>query len=240
MMEPGKLTAVYTPVFELDADGNPIGLPVDSDCIPAWPGGVLEGTYCRLEPLNASAHTADLYSAFEGHDDLWTYMPQGPFRAEAEYRAWVESKEGGLDPYFYSIIDKSTGKALGVASYLRIDPAARSIEVGWITYSPQMRRSRIATDAMFVMMRNAFDLGYRRYEWKCNALNLASRNAALRLGMTYEGTFRQATVVKGHNRDTAWFSILDSEWPEMKAKFETWLQESNFDSFANQKTALHR
>ena len=166
-------------------------------------------------------------------------MPQGPFRAEAEYRAWVESKEGAQDPYFYSIIDKSSGKALGVASYLRIDPAARNIEVGWITYSPELKRSRIATDAMFVMMRNAFDLGYRRYEWKCNALNSASRNAALRLGMTYEGTFRQATVVKGRNRDTAWFSILDSEWPEMKAKFERWLDAGNFDSQGQQGISLN-
>ncbi len=238
-MEPDKLTAVYVPVFEIDADGNPIGFPVDSDATPALPGGVLEGTYCRLEPLSASAHTADLHSAFEGHDDLWTYMPQGPFRAEAEYRAWVESKEGAQDPYFYSIIDKSSGKALGVASYLRIDPAARNIEVGWITYSPELKRSRIATDAMFVMMRNAFDLGYRRYEWKCNALNSASRNAALRLGMTYEGTFRQATVVKGRNRDTAWFSILDSEWPEMKAKFERWLDAGNFDSQGQQGISLN-
>jgi RimJ/RimL family protein N-acetyltransferase len=165
-------------------------------------------------------------------------MPHGPFLVESDYREWIESKQGGQDPYFYAIVDEQSGKALGVASYLRIDPGARSIEVGWITYSPQLRRSRIATDAMFVMMRNAFDLGYRRYEWKCDVLNGSSMRAAKRLGMTYEGTFRQAAVVKGRNRDTAWFAIVDSDWPAMRAAFEQWLDPINFDAQGNQVVSL--
>ena len=201
------------------------------------------GTYCRLEPLTADQHAADLFEVFAGHNnpghnDLWTYMPHGPFESAAEFRDWVLSCEAVTDPLFYAIIDVTTEKATGVASYLRIDPSARSIEVGWITFSPALKRTRVATDAMFVMMRTAFDLGYRRYEWKCNALNQVSRNAALRLGMTYEGTFRQATVVKGRNRDTAWFSILDSEWPAMRHNFENWLSESNFDPRGQQVTRL--
>lgn len=238
-MEP-ELIARYIPIYELDGLGNPVGFPVPASPEPQRPSGNLEGTYCRLEPLNADRHSADLFAAFAGHDHLWTYMPHGPFATELEYRDWVVSREGGIDPFFYAIIDRETEKATGVASYLRIDPSARSIEVGWITYSPALQKSRVATDAMFVMMRNAFELGYRRYEWKCNALNKESRNAALRLGMTYEGTFRQATVVKGRNRDTAWFSILDSEWPPMRKNFEEWLSGSNFNECGDQLSPLRR
>ncbi|MCF8530894.1 MAG: GNAT family N-acetyltransferase [Candidatus Nanopelagicales bacterium] len=238
-MEP-ELVARYTPVYDLDAQGNPVGVPVEDRDTPERPAGVLTGRHVRLEPLNAQAHTADLFAAFVGHDHLWTYMPHGPFPTEDSYREWVLSREGGADPYFYAIIEQGTGMAIGVASYLRIDPPARSIEVGWITYSPQLQKSRLATEAMYLMMNNAFDLGYRRYEWKCNALNTQSRNAALRLGMTYEGTFRQATVVKGRNRDTAWFSILDSEWPSMRSNFDQWLQDSNFDAQGNQLSSLSR
>jgi len=233
-----ELIARYIPIHEVDQAGKPVGFPVPASPEPQRPSGNLFGTYCRLEPLSAEQHAADLFEAFSGHIELWTYMPHGPFTSEAEFRDWVISREAGTDPLFYAIIDLDTGKATGVASYLRIDPPARSIEVGWITYSPVLQRSRVATDAMFVMMRNAFDLGYRRYEWKCNALNQVSRKAALRLGMTYEGTFRQATVVKGRNRDTAWFSILDSEWPTMRHNFEDWLSELNFDQAGQQLTRL--
>ena len=233
-----KLVAEYEPQFEIDADGNRIGVPVRNDQTPLVPRGVLIGTYARLEPLDVDKHAADLFTAFAGADHLWTYMPHGPFYAESEFGAWVESKQGEKDPYFYAIVDQSSGKVLGVASYLRIDPGARSIEVGWITYSPLLQRSRIATEAMFLMMRNAFDLGYRRYEWKCNALNASSMRAAQRLGMTYEGTFRQATVVKGRNRDTAWFAILDAEFPTMKQAFERWLEPANFDSGGTQLVSL--
>ncbi len=233
-----KLTAEYEPQFEIDKQGNRIGVPVTDDQTPLIPRGALIGTYTRLEPLDADRHTSDLFTAFAGADHLWIYMPHGPFFAENEYRAWVESKQGDHDPYFYAIVDQHSGKALGVASYLRIDPGARSIEVGWITYSPLLQRSRIATEAMFLMMRNAFDLGYRRYEWKCNVLNKSSMRAAKRLGMTYEGTFRQATVVKGRNRDTAWFAIVDAEWPSMRRAFELWLEPENFDAAGEQLVSL--
>jgi RimJ/RimL family protein N-acetyltransferase len=239
-----ELTAHYTPVYQLDPFGNPVGLPVAEQQSAQLPsqlsGKALEGTYCRLEQLCADRHGAELFEAFAGHDSLWTYMPHGPFISVDSYRDWIASREIESDPFFYAIVDRGTQRAVGVASYLRIDPVSRSIEVGWITYSPALQRSRTATEAMYLMMRNAFALGYRRYEWKCNALNEASRKAALRLGMTYEGTFRQATVVKGRNRDSSWFSILDSEWPEMKKNFEDWLQESNFDPNGCQITSLNR
>jgi RimJ/RimL family protein N-acetyltransferase len=233
-----KLTAEYEPQFEVDSQGNRIGLPVPSDHVPTVPRGKMSGTYALLEPLDAGKHASDLFAAFVGADHLWTYMPQGPFASEGDYRAWVKSKQGDHDPYFYAILDQQSGKAVGVASYLRIDPGARSIEVGWITYSPQLQRSRIATEAMFLMMQNAFDRGYRRYEWKCNVLNEGSMRAAERLGMTYEGTFRQATVVKGRNRDTAWFAIVDSYWPNMKQAFQQWLDPKNFDEEGNQSISL--
>ena len=233
-----ELVAVYSPQYEL-IDGNPIGLPVQS-AAAQLPQPELTGQYTRLEKLNAERHAADLFAAFNGHEALWTYMPHGPFDEFEDFRRWVESVEDKNDPYFYAIIDRDSNKALGVASYLRIDVSARSIEVGWITYSPQLQQSRIATEAMFLMMKFAFENGYRRYEWKCNALNEASRQAALRLGMTYEGTFRQAVIVKGRNRDTSWFSILDSEWPTMKVNFKEWLSESNFDSSGRQLKSLKR
>ena len=233
-----KLTAEYEPQCELDAHGNPIGILVHSDRVPDLPRGEIRGSYAILEPLDAGKHTLDLWEALVGADHLWTYMPHGPFVAESDYREWIESKQGDNDPYFYAIVDEQSGKALGVASYLRIDPDARSIEVGWITFSPQLQKSRIATDAMFVMMGNAFELGYRRYEWKCDVLNEGSMRAAERLGMIYEGTFRQATVVKGRNRDTAWFAIVDSGWPAMKAAFEQWLDPINFDAQGNQLVSL--
>lgn len=233
-----KLTAQYEPQFDVDAHGNRIGVPVKNEQTPLVPRGALTGTHAQLEPLDADKHTSDLFTAFVGADHLWTYMPHGPFLTENEYRAWVESRQGENDPYFYAIVDQQSGKALGVASYLRIDPGARSIEVGWITYSPLLQRSRIATEAMFLMMRNAFNLGYRRYEWKCNALNATSMRAAQRLGMTYEGTFRQATVVKGRNRDTAWFAILDGDWPRMQQASEGWLDPANFDATGNQLVSL--
>lgn len=236
-MEP-ELIARYVPTFEVDGAGEPIGYPVVNNIEPQRPSGSLLGTYCRVEPLSAVQHAADLFEAFSGHDELWTYMPHGPFASESAHRDWVASRESGIDPLFYAIVDLASERATGVASYLRIDPPARSIEVGWITYSPVLQKSRVATDAMFVMMQTVFDLGYRRYEWKCNALNQRSRNAALRLGMTHEGTFRQATIVKGRNRDTAWFSILDSEWPAMRGNFEKWLSKSNFDPSGRQMTRL--
>ena len=222
--------------------GDPIGLPVNNYSRPGLPDESLKlvGQYCYLESLDAEKHAAHLYAVYslDTEGRLWTYMPQGPFTSEAEYRTWVEGVQHKADPFFYAIIDAQTGKAVGVASYLRIDPASGSIEVGYITYSPVIQQKPIATEAMYLMMKHAFELGYRRYEWKCNSLNQPSINAAMRLGMSFEGLFRQATIVKGHNRDTAWFAIIDGDWPVARAAFEAWLDPANFDADGVQKTSL--
>jgi RimJ/RimL family protein N-acetyltransferase len=225
-----------------NANGDPIGIEVDKAVRPGLPGGTVElgGRLCRLEQLGDKAHAADLFEAFriDSTGALWTYMPHGPFQSVGEFRTWVRQVQGQQDPHFYAIINTQTNKAVGIASYLRIDPGSSSIEIGWLTFSPLMQQKPLATEAMYLMMKNAFQLGYRRYEWKCNALNAASIKAAARLGMSFEGVFRQATSVKGHNRDTAWFSILDTEWPAVKAAFETWLAADNFDEAGNQKLRL--
>lgn len=228
----------------IDQHGNQIGVPLGEISKPTVPDELktLTGQFCYLEALDADKHSAELYSAFslDAKGQLWTYMPQGPFTSEAQYRTWVEGAHHKADPFFYAIIDKTTDKAVGVASYLRVDPNASSIEVGWITFSPLIQQKPIATEAMYLMMRNAFEMGYRRYEWKCNALNKPSINAAMRLGMSFEGVFRQATTVKGHNRDTAWFAIIDRDWPVANAAFESWLAPENFDENGLQKTSLSK
>ena len=221
----------------------PLGAPV-----PDWrerprpaPDLVLEGRTCRLEPLDADRHAAELHAAFATAPDdrLWTYMPQGPFADAPAFRAWVEEVEHRPDPFFLAVVDGGTGRATGVASFLRIDPANGTIEVGYITFSPLLQATTAASEAMALMMRHVFDeLGYRRYEWKCNALNAASRRAAERLGFTFEGVHRQAMVVKGRNRDTAWYSLLDTEWPAVRAAFDRWLARANFDSAGRQRSRL--
>ena len=222
--------------------GNPIGVELGEVTKPSVPDQTLKlsGQYCYLEALDADKHATDLYEAFslDTAGRLWTYMPQGPFKSESEYRTWVEGAHHKADPFFYAIIDNKSNKAVGVASYLRIDPNSSSIEVGWITFSPIIQQKPIATEAMYLMMKYVFDLGYRRYEWKCNALNAPSISAAMRLGMSFEGLFRQATMVKGRNRDTAWFAILDRDWPKARAAFETWLSPENFDAEGLQKQSL--
>ena len=224
--------------YERDERGNPIGMPVDQRTVPAPPEAELQGRLVRLEPLDADEHTEGLFRAYEGHDHLWTYMPHGPYATPHELRAWIESKQHRPDPMFFAIVDQVTGDPVGIASYMRIDPNARSIEVGWITYAPRLQRSAGATEAMFLMMDWAFRAGYRRYEWKCNALNMASRRAAQRLGFSYEGIFRQATVVKGRNRDTAWFAVIDAEWPALSEAYAAWLSPRNFDAAGRQKERL--
>ena len=225
-----------------NANGDPIGIEVDQAGKPELPDGgrVISGSLCRLEQLRAEAHAVDLFEAFslDASDSLWTYLPQGPFQSADEFSAWVKHIQGQQDPVFYAIIDNQTNKAIGISSHLRVDPKASSIEIGWLTFSPLMQRKPIATEAMYLMMKNAFDLGYRRLEWKCNALNAPSIRAAARLGLSFEGVFRQATIVKGHSRDTAWFSILDSEWPQARSAIETWLSSDNFDEAGNQKLRL--
>ena len=198
------------------------------------------GRHCRLEPLDVGRHLAQLFTANrkDESDRMWFYLPYGPFDRLEDYRSWVEKNSVGDDPIFYAVVVPESG-AVGVASYLRIKPEAGSIEVGGIAYSPQLQRTPAATETMYLMMRQAFDdFGYRRYEWKCNALNAPSRAAALRLGFTFEGIFRQAQVLKGRNRDTAWYSILDIEWPPIKTAFERWLDPVNFDTSGRQREKL--
>ena len=220
-------------------DSAPLGAPVPGWTPPPRPvAEEMAGRYAALAPLRADSHAALLFREFAGHDHLWDYMPTGPFSSAAQYHRWVRDQEDQADPFFYAIRNRDSGKWEGVASYLRIDPKAGSIEVGFITLSPALQQTRAATEAMYLMMKWAFEAGYRRYEWKCNALNRASRRAAQRLGFSFEGVFRQATVVKGRNRDTAWFSVIDKEWPALKEAFEAWLSPANFDSDLRQRERL--
>ncbi len=226
---------------EVNALGQPVGLPVpDWRPCPRPDGRPLQGRTCRLERLDP-AHAEALYAADRADTDgrSWTYLPYGPFQTPADYRDWMARFLGAEDPFFYAILGAETGQPVGVASYLRIAPEAGSIEVGHIHYSPALQRTVAATEAMALMMAHVFeDLGYRRYEWKCNALNAASCRAAERLGFTFEGIFRQAGVYKGRNRDTAWFSILDREWPGAKRAFAAWLDPGNFDDDGTQRARL--
>ncbi|MCZ4281822.1 GNAT family protein [Kiloniella laminariae] len=226
----------------LNVHGQPIGPALDS-WIPrsSPPQTSMAGTYCRLEILSAEKHGQDLFQAntLDTSGKNWSYLAYGPFETLASYQDWIREIASTNDPLFHAIIDQSNGKAVGVASYLRITPSVGSIEVGHINFSPALQRNRMATEAMYLMMKRVFtELGYRRYEWKCDALNAGSIAAAKRLGFTFEGVFRQATVYKGRNRDTAWFSILDKEWPALDQAFKQWLAPENFDVDANQKISL--
>jgi RimJ/RimL family protein N-acetyltransferase len=199
------------------------------------------GRFCRVEPLSAEQHAADLFAAnrVDQTGVNWTYLPYGPFADLASYRTWVETVTAQDDPLFHAIIDLTTGKAVGVASLMRIDQAMGVIETGHLNYSPLLQRKPAATEAMFLLMRRVFDeLGYRRYEWKCHALNAPSSATAIRLGFTYEGCFRQVVVTKGRNRDTLWYSIIDSEWPAIKQAYEAWLAPANFDTAGRQLLSL--
>ena len=221
--------------------GQPVGLP-----LPGWkapphpPREAMAGRFCRLEPLDPDRHASALIAANSADADgrSWTYLAYGPFTTLDSYRDWMSATCLGDDPQFFAIIDAVTGQPAGVASYLRITPASGSIEVGHIHYSPRLSRQPAATEAMYLMMHTAFELGYRRYEWKCDALNAPSRAAAQRLGLSFEGIFRQATVYKGRNRDTAWYAAIDSEWPDLRAAFRSWLAPANFDATGQQRTRL--
>ena len=225
-----------------NAMGQPIGAP-----LPGWterprpPRTPMEGRFARLEPIDAARHRDDLFEAFAASKDgaIWTYIAYGPFATKDALGALLKSRETSEDPLMFAIRDKAIDKALGVATLMRIDPPAGVIEVGGITYGPALQRTPVSTEAMYLMMKRAFDeLGYRRYEWKCDSLNAPSRAAAKRLGFRFEGIFKQATVYKGRNRDTAWFSIVDSEWPALRAAFERWLAPANFDANGNQRESL--
>ncbi|MBV1869145.1 MAG: GNAT family N-acetyltransferase [Marinosulfonomonas sp.] len=201
-------------------------------------GNVLEGTVCRLEPLSRKTHADAIHKENSADDGIWDYMAYGPFPKANDYADWVESVEGGTDPLFYAIYDKERRAFGGVASFMRISPEVGTIEAGNISFSPALQRTRAASEAMFLMMQWAFKAGYRRFEWKCNASNLGSRRAAQRLGLSYEGVFRQALVVKGRNRDTAWFAAIDSDWPALETAFRKWLAPDNFDAAGRQKLRL--
>ncbi|ACV34103.1 GNAT family protein [Accumulibacter sp.] len=223
---------------------NPLGQPVgeslaDWQVPPHPPGQILEGRLARLEPLVAR-HAASLYAAhaLDADNRNWTYLPYGPFDTFDSYCAWIDRHCRGRDPLFYAIVERTSDAAVGVASYLRVAPASGSIEVGHINFSPRLQQTPAATEAMYLLMKHAFELGYRRYEWKCDALNAPSRAAALRLGLSFEGIFRQATVVKGRNRDTAWYAAIDREWPLLDAAFARWLDPANFDAAEKQRVAL--
>ena len=220
--------------------GQPVGAPVSGSFPRPRPGrSPKAGAHVRLDPLTTD-HAEALHRAFaedtEGRG--WTYLPRGPFADLQDAQGWAAQAQASEDPLYFAICAPD-GEPLGFCSYLRIDAQNGAIEVGFIHMSPRLQRTPAATEAMCLMMAHAFDdLGYRRYEWKCDALNMPSRRAAQRLGFSYEGTFRQATVVKGRNRDTAWFSVIDSEWPAQKARFERWLDPSNFDASGAQIAAL--
>ena len=199
---------------------------------------VLQGVAVQLEPMNADVHAADLHRAFLGHTELWDYMPYGPFATVGDYHTWAQNSASGADPFYFVLRNRATGLCGGVASYLNIVPGHGTIEVGNICFAPEMQRGRVATEAMFLMMDWAFSAGYRRYEWKCNALNSPSRRAAQRFGFSFEGIFRQHMVVKGRNRDTAWFAMIDSEWPALRAAYQVWLAPGNFDAAGRQLQPL--
>jgi RimJ/RimL family protein N-acetyltransferase len=203
----------------------------------------LEGRFITLTPLSASAHADALFEGANGgaKDEVWDYLFDGPFKDRAAFRANIEAKAKSEDPLFFAVIDKASGAPVGYQTYLRMEPAHRVIEVGNILYTLAMQRTPGATEAQFLFARYVFDdLGYRRYEWKCNALNAPSRRAAQRFGFTFEGVFRQHMIVKGRNRDTAWYSMLDHEWPARRAAFERWLAPDNFDANGRQIVALSK
>ena len=225
----------------IDESGLPIGPELAGWRPPPRPArAVMEGRFCRIEPLDVGRHARQLHEAnsLDTGGRLWTYLFSGPFAGFEDYRAWLEPRQASEDPLHFAFVDKGTAGAVGTGAYLRIDPANGVMEVGHLAYSPLMQRTPLATEAMYLMMRNAFELGYRRYEWKCDSLNAASRRAAERLGFTFEGIFRQAVVYKGRSRDTAWYSIIDREWPSLDAAFRAWLDPSNFDPDGRQRHSL--
>ena len=222
--------------------GQPIGFALPEWQPRAWPSFVtFHGAYCRLEPLSAERHARELYAAYaqaaDGRD--WTYMSAEPFTDEAAYVAYVRQIENGRDPMHFAVIDQHNNRAVGTLALMRIDATHGSVEVGHVAFSPLLKQTRMATEAHYLLMRYAFEqLGYRRFEWKCDSCNQPSRKAALRLGFQFEGTFRQAIVYKGRSRDTSWFSIIDGEWSQVKQGFEHWLAAENFTADGAQRERL--
>jgi RimJ/RimL family protein N-acetyltransferase len=222
---------------------RPVGPIVD----PLPPGLVpdqrpLFGRRVRLEPVSLARHALDLYESFSKDDPqgtLWTYLGYGPFASYDDFHGWLKDREASRDPWFYAFIRRDTGTAAGMGAFMRLDAASGVIEIGHIWMSPGLQKTREASEAIFLMMRHSLDeLGCRRLEWKCDALNAPSRKAALRFGFTFEGIFRQHLIVKGRNRDTAWYSIIDKEWPPLRSAFQEWLKDDNFDAEGRQKRRL--
>lgn len=220
---------------------QPVGRLVDTRVAPRPERTTLKGRAITLVPLDAEAHGDDLFDQSNGgeKDRLWTYLFDGPYTDRAVFKAGLAQKQASNDPLFFAVVDNVTGRAVGYQTFLRIEPAHRVIEVGNILYTPAMQRTIGATEAQYLFARHVFeDLGYRRYEWKCNELNAPSKRAAVRFGFTFEGVFRDHMIVKGRNRDTAWYSMLESEWPKRKAAFEAWLDPRNFNAEGRQIVAL--
>ena len=229
--------------------GQPIGFPVDDWQTPMLPGDTpLQGRFCRLEPLSAERHGDALWAAWRQPDPAilgdrsgearWTYLGGRPFGDAASCHAWLQQCSHAQDPCFMAVIDAESSDALGVAAWLNLQPAHGSVELGHLNFSPCLARTPAATEALVLMMRHVFDLGYRRLEWKCDALNAPSRQAAQRLGLRFEGVFHQHRVVSGHNRDSAWYSLLHHEWCQLAPVFECWLSPDNFDAYGRQRQPL--
>lgn len=220
-----------------NALGQAVGAPLNLAFPRPRPTPIpMPGRFCSVVPTDVDAHAAGLFAAFDADTQGrgWTYLPYGPFKTLVDLRSWMRATCTGSDPLFHTILD-AVGHPCGLASYLRIEPATGVIEVGHIHLSPALKQTAAATEAMFLMMARVFDeLGYRRYEWKCDALNEPSRRAAIRLGFQYEGIFRKATHYKGRNRDTAWFSVIDDEWPALRSAFRQWLSPANMNTDGRQ------
>ena len=223
---------------------NEFGQPI-SQILDQWqsskipPKTRMNGVYSILDPLNPDTHASQLFDLFNTDNSGWTYLPYGPFNTYNDFYTWLVTMTTTNDPLFYAILNKKDGVPIGIASYLRVAPENGNIEVGHLHFSNTLKKTPVATEAMYLMMYRAFEeLGYRRYEWKCDSLNQPSRSAAERLGFKFEGIFRQDRIYKNRNRDTAWFSIIDSEWPELKSRFQEWLNPANFDVNGKQILSL--
>jgi RimJ/RimL family protein N-acetyltransferase len=216
----------------------PVGPLVDASSAREPKAVVLKGRFGQIEKLDPLRHRGDLWEALRGHDQVWTYLHYGPFADADAFGLWLKARAGIPDPFSYVVIDK-VGHANGIIALMSVRPEMRVIEVGNVLLSPALQRTPLATEAQYLIARYVFDtLGYRRYEWKCDARNAASRRAALRLGFNFEGLSWQHMIVKGRNRDTAWYAMLDGEWPSQKLAFERWLKPENFDAQGRQKVRL--
>ena len=222
-----------------EGSAGPVGALVDTTAAER-PGPMrLDGRFCRIEKLDVVKHGESLWRAVQGHDAIWTYLGYGPFLDSASFYAWLEERTVLLDPFSYAVVDRAMARATGIVTLMEIRPAMRVIESGNIVYTPALQRTSAGTEAQYLLARHVFDdLRYRRYEWKCNALNAPSRRAALRFGFQFEGIFRQHMIVKGRNRDTAWFAMTDGDWPRVKAAYERWLDPRNFDDDGMQINGL--